>query len=236
MTVARYQACLGFLREKPLFFSGETIKPKQFFGFPLITDDTTIGVTGFVSASETHLREQSIGVLRNVSALLSLYYSSQWMKENLKKLRDFEPVTDSIQFPVFLEILDNTIKKGDKFSLLSVKLTNVHAFNKLMGLNFTNNLLKKVFQIILHCVGNHAFVTRKGGGHFYVLLRGGERVDTKNIPRILDYTINKSVAEEKIPDVSCSVETGMVSFPEDNIMTTWELLDRIEGRKNSSSK
>ena len=222
----------GLLREKPLFFSEETIKVKQLFGYPLIVDDSVIGVVGFVSISDTRLGEQSIAILRDVSMLLSLYYSSLWMKENLEKLRDFEPITGSIQFPVFLKILENMIKRGDRLSLISVKLTNLYMYNKYMGLDFTNNLLKKVFQIIRYCVGSHAFITREGGGHFYILLRGDEKIDTKNLIRILDYTTNKGICEEKISDVSAGVEIGVASLPEDGKMSIWELLDKAEGKIN----
>jgi GGDEF domain-containing protein len=222
----------GLFREKPLFFNGETLKSKQFFGFPLVTDDMAIGVVGYISVSDRNLNERSIGILRNISTLLSLYCSSLWMKENLERLRDFEPVTDSIQFPVFLEILENMIKKGNKFFLLSVKLKNVYLYNKRMGLGYTNNLLKKVAQIIRYCVGGQGFIARKGGGHFYVLSRSDERVDLKNIMRILDYTINKSITEENISDISGGVETGMARFPEDGIVSFWGLLNRAEGKKD----
>ena len=111
----------GFLKEKPLFFPGESIKAKQFFGFPLLSDDVSIGVIGFASLSDKPLQEKSIEPLRNVSSLLSLYYSSIWMRENLEKLKDFEPVTGSIQFTTFLGLMERLIKKDEKFSLLSVK-------------------------------------------------------------------------------------------------------------------
>jgi GGDEF domain-containing protein len=226
----------GLLREKPLFFPGEAIKAKQFFGFPLIKDDMAIGVLGFISRSDKPLREQSIGILRNLSTLLSLYYSSLWLKDNLERLKDFEPVTDSIQFPIFLAILDNLIKKKDRFSLLSVKLTNVLAFNRQIGLQATNGLLKKIFQIIRYCVGAQAFITRRGGGHFYVLLRGDERVEVKSIVRILNYTVGKGIAEEELSDITGSLETGVASFPEEGMTDLWDLLEKAEGRKARSSK
>lgn len=226
----------GIFREKPLFFPGEAIRARQFFGFPLTSGEIPIGVVGFVSLSDNPLREQSISILRSLSTLLSLYYSSLWIKENLEKLRDFEPVTDSIQFPVFLEILDNMMKKGDKFSLVSIKLTNLRLFNERIGFASTNGLLKKVFQIIRYCVGSQAFITRKGGGHFYVLLKGDEKVEVKSIVRILDYTINKGMAEERVSDISSATETGAASFPDDGITDIWRLLDKAAGKKNSSSK
>ena len=226
----------GLLREKPLFFPGEAMRAKQFFGFPLIKDDMAIGVVGFISRSNKPLREQSIRILRNLSTLLSLYYSSLWLKENLERLRDFEPVTDSIQFPVFLSILDSLIKKKDKFSLLSVRLVNLLAFNKRIGLQATNGLLKRIFQIVRYCVGGQAFITRRGGGHFYVLLRGEERIEVKSIVRILNYTVNKGISEENVADISVNVETGVTSFPEDGAADLWDLLEKAEGRKARSSK
>lgn len=220
----------GYLREKPLFFPGEPVKAKQFFGFPLITEDVILGIIGFVSASDAQLKEQSIGFLRNVSALLSLYYTSLWMKGNIERLRDFEPVTGSIQFPTFLGIVDKVIKKGDRFSLLSIKLSHLHAYNKKMGFEFTNGLLRKVFKIIRHCVGSQAFITRKGGGHFYVLLKDNGMVDIKNVLKILHYTINKGMSEEKLTEKMDVVESGVSSFPEES-RDLWELFERAEARK-----
>jgi diguanylate cyclase (GGDEF)-like protein len=217
----------GYLREKPLLFQGEAIKARQFFGFPLITGDVPLGAVGFVSLSELHLKEQSIGVLRDISTFLSLYYTFLWMKENLEKLKDFEPVTGSIQFPSFLGIVEKIIKKGDRFSLLSVKLSDLKVYNKRMGYEFTNSLLKKVFQIIRYCVGNNALIARKGGGHFYVLFRGSEMVEIKNVLKVLNYTISKGISEDKALDRSATVESGMSSFPEDG-KSLWELLDKAE--------
>jgi len=59
----------GYLREKPLFFPGEPLKARQFFGFPLVADDVPFGVIGFVALYEPHLKETAIGILRNLSSL-----------------------------------------------------------------------------------------------------------------------------------------------------------------------
>jgi GGDEF domain-containing protein len=220
----------GFLKEKALFFPGESIKAKQFFGFPLVSDDVTIGVIGFVSLSGRHLQEKSIGPLRNVSTLLSLYYSSLWMRENLEKLKDFEPVTGSIQFTTFLGLMERLIKKGEQFSLLSVKLAHLNTYNRNMGYEFTNGLLQKVFQVIRYCVGSNTFISRKGGGHFYILLRGSEAIDARNILKILNYTISKNVSEEVAIDQKTMTEMGISHFPDDS-KNIWELLDQAKDRK-----
>jgi len=223
----------NILREKPLFFPGEILKVKQFFGFPLTNDDMVIGIAGFVCVSHKGLSERSIRILRNVSALFSMYFSYSWMKENLERLRDIELITDSIQFPVFLEIIENIAKKGDKLFLLSIKLKNISSFNKYRGLSYTNNLLKKVFKIIRYCVGDQAIITRKSGGHFYVLIkRTNENIKLENIIRILDHTIKKALAEENIQEISCTMETGMASLPEDGMVNIWELINKAEGKND----
>jgi GGDEF domain-containing protein len=220
----------GFLKEKALFFPGESIKAKQFFGFPLLSDDVTIGVIGFASISDKRLQEKSIGPLRNVSTFLSLYYSSLWMRENLEKLKDFEPVTGSIQFTTFLSLMERLIKRDEKFSLLSVKLAHLNAYNRNMGYEFTNGLLQKVFQVIRYCVGSNSFISRKGGGHFYVLLRDREALDARNILKILNYTISKNISEDVVTDQKTMTEMGISHFPDDS-KNLWELLDRAKDRK-----
>lgn len=220
----------GFLKEKPLFFQGEAFKAKQFFGFPLFSDDVTIGVLGLVSTSERHLHEKSISPLRNVSTFLSLYYSSLWMRENLEKLKDFEPVTGSIQFTTFLGLMEKLIRKDEKFSLLSVKLAHLNAYNRTMGYEFTNSLLQKVFQVIRYCVGSNSFISRKGGGHFYALLRGRDSLDARNILKILNYTIVKNISDDIVGDQKEITEIGISHFPDDS-RNLWELLDRAKDKK-----
>ncbi|OPY82297.1 MAG: cyclic-di-GMP phosphodiesterase [Syntrophorhabdus sp. PtaU1.Bin153] len=220
----------GLLREKPLFFPGEEIKARQFFGFPLTTDDVAIGVIGFVSLSERHLKEKSIRLLRNITTLLSLYYSSLWMRDYLDRAKDFEPVTGSIQFTTFLGIIENMMKKDERFSLLSIKLSNLKAYNRKMGYEFTNGLLRKAFQVMRYCIGSGAFITRKSGGHFYVLLKGGEAVESRNILKILNYTISKNISEEMTVDEKNITELGISYFPDDG-RNLWELLDRAQDRK-----
>ena len=59
----------GYLREKPLVFPNETVKARQYFGFPLVLDEKAYGFLGFASLSQRRLREGAIGVLRDMAAL-----------------------------------------------------------------------------------------------------------------------------------------------------------------------
>lgn len=225
----------GYLRERPLFFLGESVKPRQFFGFPLVSDDVVLGIIGFVSISDVRLREESIVLLREISTLFSMYYGMLWMRDNLERVRDFEPVTGAVYFPTFLKIADSVMTKGEGFALLSLKLGNLDLCNRKMGYEFTDNLLRKVFHVIRYCTGRNAIITRKGGGHFYVLLRGNKIVELQNILKILHYTITKSISEEKVLEGVSLVESGMSNFPKDG-NNLWELFAKADNRHERKSK
>jgi GGDEF domain-containing protein len=79
-------------------------------------------------------------------------------------------------------------------------------------------------------VGSSSLISRKGGGHFYVLLRSREALDARNILKILNYTISKNISEEIAADQKTMTEMGISHFPEDS-KNLWELLDRAKDRK-----
>jgi GGDEF domain-containing protein len=226
----------GYLREKRLLFQGETIKTRQFFGFPLGVEDSFQGVLGYVSTTDSPLREGSIGLLREVAAILSLYYSWVSTREALELMKEFEPLTGSVQFTTFLKVVDRAIQKGDRFSILSVKVLHLDRYNRRMGYDFTNELLRKVSQVVRYCVGGSAgVVTRKGGGHFYVLMRGNKGVNVENILRIVHYTVIRSMPEEEVPDKGEPVESGLATFPEDS-RSLWDLLEKADSKSHRLSK
>ena len=220
----------GYLREKPLFFPNEPLKARQFFGFPLITEDTPFGVIGFASLGDLELKESAIGALRNLSSLLSLYYTAQWMREHLDRIKDFDPVTGAVQFPVFLSIVEKMARRKERFSVLCVKLGNLGLYNRRMGSEGTNDLLRKLCQVIRYCAGGKAFVARKSGGRFFVLLKGGETFETRNMMKLLYHAIGRSLSEEGLSAEAGVIEVGTASFPDDS-GDVWELFDRIEEKK-----
>jgi GGDEF domain-containing protein len=99
-----------------------------------------------------------------------------------------------------------------------------------MGFEFTNGILRQASQVIRHCTGNSAFITRKGGGHFYVLVRGGNSTEIRNLTKILNHTIRKSVFEDKTWDTDSAVESGSSCYPEDG-NDLWTLLEKSEVKK-----
>ncbi|HBL24842.1 MAG TPA: hypothetical protein DDZ40_12110 [Deltaproteobacteria bacterium] len=220
----------AYLREKSLLFPNEPFKARQFFGFPLITEDTTFGVIGFVSLDENELKQSAIGALRNLSCLLSLYFTAQWMREHLDRIRDFDPVTGAVQFPVFLNVVETMARKNERFSILCVKLGNIVLYNRKMGSEGTNDLLRRICQVIRYCAGGKAFVARKNGGRFFVLLKGGETFETRNMMKLLYHAVGKSLSEEGLSAGAGMIELGTVSYPDDS-PDLWELFDRIEEKK-----
>ena len=216
----------GYLREKPLFFPNEPLKARQFFGFPLMSDDVPFGVIGFVALYEDHLREGVIGTLRNLSSLIALYYTLLWMKENAERLKDFDPVTGAIQFSAFLALIEKMLKRRDKFSLISLRLSHVSAYNEKIGVEATNDRLRKIFQIAKYYAGNRSYITRKGGGHFYIVLRENEPFEARNKLKLLQHAVGKSLSEEGLPSgVRDVIELDMVNFPEDG-ENLWKFFEK----------
>jgi len=137
------------------------------------------------------------------------------MQDHLERVKEFEPVTGSIQFTTFLGILEKMLIKGDRFYLLSVKLPYIHVYNRKMGFAFTNGMLGQVANVIRYCAGNNVYITRKGGGHFYVLVKDGDATEIKNLMKILNHTIRKSVFEDKTWNTDSAVELRASCFPDD---------------------
>lgn len=219
----------GYLRGKALFFPGEPFKAQQFFGFPLVTDDTSFGVIGFVALSENQLVQGAINALRNLSSLLSLYYTSQWMKEHIDRLKDFDSATGALQFPSFLAILEKMARKKENFYLISVKLLNMMGYNRAIGIEATNSLLKRVYQVIKYYAGDYSFICRKGGGRFIIMVKGKEAFETRNMIKLLNHAITKSLSEEQLSDGRDDVEIGMSRYPED-AQDIWGLLEKAENK------
>ena len=73
-------------------------------------------------------------------------------------------------------------------------------------------------------------MARKNGGRFFVLVRGGETFETRNMMKLLYHAIGKSLTEEGLSLGAGVIELGMVSFPDDST-DMWELFDRIEEKK-----
>ncbi|MCX7856493.1 MAG: hypothetical protein N2513_00700 [Deltaproteobacteria bacterium] len=223
----------GYLREKPLIYEGEPFKAKQFFGFPLVVDDIVFGVVGFATRTEKPLLETSIGTLRDMAVMFSMYYSAVWTKEYLEKLKDIDPVTGALQFNYFLRIAEEFIKKNIKFGLIKISLLKLSAFNREKGVDFTEQMLKKACYLIRHSSGETSFVSRKAGGKFYVLIPRRDPPSVKNTAKMIDYTIFKGIYEPyegktKFQKKEESVYSKVVFFPEDGVQLC-TLLDKIDG-------
>lgn len=220
----------GFFKEKPLFFNEEPLKGKQFFGFPLISDDIAFGVLGIVSTSGNRLEDRTIGLLRNISMFLSLYYSSLLTKRVYEKAKNFEPVTGAMFFSRFLKVLEEQIKKKEKLCIVSVRLKITESLNETLGVYNTDIFLKKIFSIIKQCLGTNAIVTRKSGGHFYALISVHDRSGAKNALKVMNKIVCKSLFEEKKLDNTNVIESGLSFFPED-ADNLWELLSKADKSK-----
>jgi GGDEF domain-containing protein len=223
-----------FLREKPLLTPEEAIKTKQLFGFPLVDGDTAFGILGFLSSTDRPLKEHAITLLRDAATLLSLYYKAQWLKENLRRTRDIEPLTKTVQFSLFLTMVEAAHKAGNRFSIVSVLLPDIAEHNRTLGLQLTNDLLVHAAGVIRFCAGTQAVVSRKSGGHFYTLLRNTAASDAQNAAKMMHYSIIKSINKDTGTDKRDTVKSGVAHFPEDS-RNMWELLAIAEKKHSYKS-
>jgi len=84
---------------------------------------------------------------------------------------------------------------------------------------------------VKYYAGSQSFITRKGGGHFYIALKGSETFETRNTVKFLQHAISKSLSEEGLPSGTGNVvESTMMSFPGDT-GDFWKLFEPREEKK-----
>jgi diguanylate cyclase (GGDEF)-like protein len=223
----------GYLREKPLLWPDDGIRAKQFFGFPLIFEAEPFGLVGFVSVSDAGLRDGAIGLLRDISLLLSLYLIRMWTKGHLEKGKHVEPVTGALLFASFFKRVDSWMIERKRFAVVSVKVSNFDTYNRLLGVDVTDRLLRRIFQSMEQCLGKTALVTKAGAGHFYAITRGPQALEAENVVRILNYTMQSAMTDDRI-DAKGALRIGVSDFPEDGD-SVWALLDRADERGEKQS-
>jgi GGDEF domain-containing protein len=219
----------GYLREKPLVIPNETVRAKQYFGFPLVMDERPYGFLGFVSLSQRRLREGAIGVLRDMAGLVSLYLVRLKLQEEMGAIARRDPTTGALRFRLLLDHLTGMAKKKEPFSIVSVKLPNFGPLRRRLGTKASDAILRKMHQGIGFCMGKgDAVVARSGGSHFYVAAKGLTEPEGENMLKILRFTILRNLSPE-VTVAKRDLEIGTASFPGDS-EDPWELLEIAENR------
>ena len=223
----------GYLKEKPLLFSDDGMKARQFFGFPLLFEEEPFGLAGFVSLSDVRLKDGTIGLLRDVSLLLSLYFIRTWTKATLERGKYIDPVTGALLLAPFFKRVETWVWERKAFSVVSVKMSGFHVYNRLLGVEAADRVLRKIVQSAEQCLGKTALVTRAGGSHFYAVTRGPQVPEAANMARVLNYTILSAVTDSRI-ETKGALQIGVAEFPEDG-ESLWALLDRADERGERQS-
>lgn len=218
----------GYLKDRPILFEGDALRARQFFGFPLTIDDIPFGLLALVSLSDTSLKEKSIGLLRDISLLLSLFYAASWLKRDRRRSRDLDPVTGALRYSTFCKKVEEWAKTGESFSVVSVKIPRIEDYNRVAGVDFTDRLFQAVYQSIEYCIGKQAIITRSAGGQFFAAVEGMDPSDLNNMLKILNYTITTNMPEGK-QTVRRLAQTGVAHCPQDG-QDVWQLLERAENR------
>lgn len=218
----------GYLKDRPILFAGDALRARQFFGFPLIIDDIPYGLLGLLSLGEMRLKERSIGLLRDISLLLSLFLAASWLKRDRRRSRDIDPVTGALRYSTFCKKVEEWARKGERFSVVSVKIPRIEDYNRVAGVDFTDRLFQAVYQSIEYCIGKQAIITRSAGGQFFAAVEGMDPSDISNMLKILNYTITTNMPEGN-QTVRRLAQTGLAHCPQDG-QDVWQLLERAENR------
>jgi GGDEF domain-containing protein len=218
----------GYLREKPLLFQRDGARTKQYFGFPLVMDEKAYGVLGFASLSQRHLKEGSINVLRDMAGLMSLFLVRLKAAEYMEARVNFDPTTGSLRFEPFFIALAEMAKKKKGFSLVSIKLPDFLRLRRVLGVETADDILRKMYQGIEHCMGKNALIARDTGGHFHVALRGADSPEGEGVLKILRFAILRNISSETTAGKR-DIEIGTAHFPRDG-EDLWQLLDVAEDR------
>ena len=223
----------GYLKGRPLLYQDDGIRARQFFGFPFLFEDEPFGLVAFVSTSQAGLNDGSIALLRDIALLLSLYLVRAWTKGRLEKGRQAEPVTGALPFSSFFRKAESWIQERKSFSVVSAKLADFAMYNRLLGVEAADRLLRGMFQSIEQCLGKTASVTRTGGSHFYAVSRDPQAIEAENLVRILNYTIQSAMTDDRI-ETKGALQIGVTGFPEDG-ESVWALLKKADERRERHS-
>ncbi len=218
----------GFVREKAMLAPDDSLRGRQFFGFPLVAEEVAFGVLGFVSLSERSLRESSINMLKDAAFLFSLHLAYEWVKQGLKRTRDVEPVTHALLFPAFCREVGAIMGRGERLSLISVRIVDLAGYNESAGLEQGDALLRRVFLSMEYCLGKNVPITRSGGGRFLAAVAGVGDGEVANMVKILSYTIFGGLSDEQALAKN-RIRIGVSRYPEEG-ESMWELFDQAERR------
>ena len=145
-------------------------------------DEKAYGFLGFASLSQRRLKEGAIGVFRDMAGLVSLFLVRLKMREEMEASAKRDPTTGALRFAAFLDMLTEMAKKKNGFSLVSIKLPDFALFRRRLGMEAADAILRKMHQGIEHCMGKGAASRAgRGGGHFYVAVKGVEAPEGENM-------------------------------------------------------
>jgi GGDEF domain-containing protein len=219
----------GYLRERPLVHANETVRARQYFGFPLLIDEKAYGTLGFASLSQRRLTEGAIAPLRDMAGLLSLFLVRSKVRDDLQASARRDPATGALRFGPLMERLMEMAQKKAPFSVVSIKLPDFTLFQRKLGIGAAEAILRKMHQGIDLCMGKRGTVVAiHEGAHFYVATKGADARESDNMLKILRFTILRDLASD-VAVAKGDIQIGTALFPRDS-EDPWELLDMAEGR------
>lgn len=142
-------------------------------------------------------------------------------------------MTGALLFAPFFKRVEAWLQEKKGFSVVSVKVPGFDAYNRLLGVEAADRVLRKIVQSVEQCLGRMALVTRAGGNHFYAVTRDPRAMEAENMTRVLNYTILSAMTERRI-ETKGALQIGVAEFPDDG-SSLWALLDSADKQGEQQS-
>ena len=201
------------------------IKPSQIIVFPLINENTVIGV--FVLASVDH-EQNNTNQLDMFSDNLALALNNSLKHSQLQTLVAIDPLTGVYNrrfgFMRLEEEYSSAIRTNTHFGVLMLDIDHFKTINDSFGHIAGDRVLVEISNMIKIILRKHDVLIRYGGEEFVAILPGASTHDTQVVADRIRALIEQNDIKYINSRIHVTVSLGVVSFPETQISKLDDLI------------
>ena len=141
---------------------------------PILHDDQTDGVLGFINFGDREWLREELNALQTIASLLAQLQGRVHAEERLHYLAYHDQLTDLPNRRALIELLRRRLNNasGPAFPLFFIDLDHLKALNDYLGHPAGDEFLSSIARRLTLSLGPRDFVARLGGDEFVVVLRG----------------------------------------------------------------
>ncbi len=198
----------------------DTNSLQTFCNFPICHDDKTYGT--ILGGGNTPIENwQVVTLILNALARHCLFSLFQ---KNIVEQREVDGLVDkltdlpnrSAMTNKFAKLIEAGIDAETYISLMIVDVDKINYFNKSLGIELTNQIIKSVAQIMVNCIHSKGQVYRLSGDEFMILLRPHkEKKLVEYIAFELIEMLSKPLLLSNGEDIDIEFNIGASVFPDD---------------------